>query len=79
MNPAEILFAAQTKRVNRLDDEDDGCKGCLFEHERSTVCHQAGAEAKRRGIEDCEAGFVYVRVQIDPRQLDIFGEAACPA
>ncbi len=74
MNPAEILFAAQPKRVSRFDDEDDGCRGCLFEKERSAVCHQAGAEAKRRQVEDCEAGFIYVLVKVDPRQRDLFDD-----
>lgn len=75
-DPRVILFAAVPKRVNRFDDEDSGCCGCLFEDEKSAVCRAAGEEAKRRGLDDCEAGFVYQAVKIDPRQIDLFTEGA---
>lgn len=76
MNPAEIRFAAQPKRVHRFDDEDEGCRGCLFERERSKVCFAACAEAIKRGLPDCDTGFIFVRVEVDPRQQDLFGEPA---
>lgn len=74
MDPARIQFAASRRPVDLLDEDDDPCKGCLFERERSTVCHKAGAEAKRRGQPDCEDGWVYIAVKVDPRQVDMFGE-----
>jgi hypothetical protein len=74
LDPRVILFAAVPKRINRFDDDDDGCSGCLFEDARSSVCRVAGEEAKKRGLEDCECGFVYQAVKIDPRQIDLFTE-----
>lgn len=74
-NPATILFAAQRQhKVNVLDDEDSGCRGCLFEHERFKVCQAAGAEAAKRKLPDCDDGFIYVAVAVDPRQIDMFKE-----
>lgn len=73
-DPRLLVFAAQPKRVNRFDDDDDGCAGCMFADQHSSVCRVAGAEAKRRGLDDCEAGFVYVTVKTDPRQIDLFAE-----
>lgn len=72
LDPARILFAAHPKRSNFFDEEDDQCRGCVFEKERSSVCHAAGKEAKLRGIDDCEAGFIYVAVKVDVRQGDLF-------
>jgi hypothetical protein len=66
MDPATIMFAAVAAKKGC-------CACCLFENERSTVCHAAGAEAKRRGVEDCEAGYIYVLVERDARQLDLIG------
>jgi hypothetical protein len=52
-----------------------GCKGCLFEHERSTVCHEAARVAVRAGQPDCEySGLIYVAVVVDERQLDLLQE-----
>lgn len=63
MNPAEIQFTtAPGKR----------CKGCLFEHERSSVCHQVAAVAIKAGMPDCEyERIVYVLKPTDERQLDL--------
>lgn len=48
------------------------CKGCLFEHERSTVCHEAAAVAVRSGQLDCEyEKIIYVAVVQDERQLEL--------
>jgi hypothetical protein len=72
-DPRTILFAAQRQhKVNVFDDEDDACKGCLFERERHSVCKLAGEEAKKRRLPDCDDGWIYIAVKTDPRQLDIF-------
>lgn len=47
------------------------CRGCLFEKQAASVCVKAGVVAARAGLEDCERGFIYVAVPVDPRQLDI--------
>jgi len=72
LDPARIIFAAQPKRVNRFDEEDDGFRGCVFEKERPSVCHVAEAEAKKRGLPSCENDHIYITVKIDPRQVDMF-------
>jgi len=73
-DPRTIQFATRLRPPALLDEDDDPCSGCIFEKERSSVCHAAGDEAKLRGLEDCEAGFIYVAVKIDPRQQDLFKE-----
>lgn len=51
------------------------CSGCLFEHERSTVCHEAARVALLAGLPDCEySGLVYVAVVVDERQLSLLQE-----
>lgn len=73
-DPRVILFAAQKKRVDRFDDEDDACQGCIFNGQHSSVCNVAGEQAAARGLPDCEDvgdGFIYVPVKVDPRQLDL--------
>lgn len=72
MDPAHIQFAAKPHKENFFADEDDRCKGCCFEHERSSVCHAAEVEALKRGLPSCETGNVYVIVKQDPRQTDLF-------
>lgn len=74
IDPRATLFAAVPKRANRFDDEDCGCSGCLFERERSTVCRVVEQEAKQRRLPDCEDGFVYIMVKVDPRQRDLVEE-----
>lgn len=50
-------------------------KGCLFEHERSTICHEVARVALRASMPDCEyAGIIYVAKPIDERQLDLLAE-----
>lgn len=73
-DPKTMIFATRLRPRAMLDDLDEECVGCIFEKERSSVCHAAGAEAKRRGLDDCEAGFIYVAVAVDPRQTDLFKE-----
>jgi hypothetical protein len=72
LDPARIIFAAKPKRVNRFDEEDDGCQGCLFLREHSSVCHKAEEEALKRGLPSCENDHIYIAVKIDPRQVDMF-------
>jgi len=74
-DPRLIQFSAQRQhKINVFDEDDDGCKGCLFQNERFSVCKVAGEEAKKRGLEDCDLGFIYVAVAVDPRQQDLFKE-----
>lgn len=83
MNPAEIKFTVAKGRPR-------SCAGCLFEHERASVCRIASEEAVKRQLQDCEypdaAGhsIIYVAVPVDERQQDLFevpkfitGENAC--
>ena len=66
MNPAIMQFTTAPGK---------GCKGCLFEHERPTVCHEAARVAVRAGLPDCEySGLIYVAVVVDERQLDLLQE-----
>jgi hypothetical protein len=72
-DPRTIQFAAKRQhKVNVLDEEDDGCRGCLFERDRASVCRIAGEEARARRLPDCDDGWVYVAVKVDPRQQDLF-------
>jgi hypothetical protein len=63
MRPEDIQFTtAPSKR----------CKGCVFEHERSTVCHEAVRVAVRSGLQDCEySNLIYVLKPVDVRQLEL--------
>lgn len=63
MNPAEIQFTTAPGKH---------CKGCLFEHERSSVCHEVAAVALKASMPDCEySGIIYVIKPTDERQLDL--------
>lgn len=73
-DPRTIIFATKLRPQAMLDDRDEECVGCIFEKERSTVCHVACAEAEKRGMENCENGVIYVAVAVDPRQQDLFKE-----
>lgn len=48
-----------------------GCRGCVFDGQWSPVCIRASAAAVRAGFRDCDAGVIYVAVEVDPRQLPI--------
>lgn len=79
-DPRELSFSAERKRVNRFDDDDDICRGCMFEDKPGPVCKMAGRVAVARGMPDCEEGFIYRPAKgevkkIDPRQIDMFQEA----
>lgn len=62
LDPASMRF---TVRVAK------SCRGCLFAGQRASVCHQAAAVAIRALLPDCDDGFAYVPIPIDPRQLTI--------
>lgn len=48
------------------------CGGCLFENERSTVCHEVARVAVRAGLPDCEySRLIYVARAVDERQLEL--------
>ena len=51
------------------------CKGCVFEHERSSVCHEAARVAVLADLKDCEySGLIYVLRAVDKRQLELITE-----
>lgn len=63
MGPAYVQFVTAPGK---------SCNGCLFEHERSTVCHEAARVAVRSGMLDCEyERVIYVLKQIDTRQTSL--------
>ncbi len=72
MNPAELTFTAIDAARKK------SCKGCAFEHEHSSVCHAAEAQAKLRGMPSCEEagenkkGYIYVIAPTNIRQFDMF-------
>lgn len=74
MDLSKIKFADAEAKSKK------SCKGCAFEFERSTVCHDVAAAAKERGIADCEVlrengkGTIYVIVPVDDRQQTIFAD-----
>lgn len=78
LDPARIQFDVQLRPV--LDDPDNrglNCHGCIFNRQPAKVCRIAEAEARKRGLRDCDAVdqfgdiAIYVRVEVDPRQIDI--------
>jgi hypothetical protein len=80
LDPKRILFGVQLRPL--ADDEKNegiNCRGCAFERQPAKVCVSACAEAIKRGLRDCDAVdqfgdvAIYVRVEVDPRQLDLVG------
>jgi hypothetical protein len=67
LDPTAIAFRAKPAK--------GVCKGCMFDGQWSSVCRQAAAESVSRGGADCEAGFIYVAADTDPRQLSLSGAA----
>ena len=55
-------------RVQPAINKKNQCKGCAFERQAAAVCRAASARAVSAGLEDCDAGFIYVMP--DPRQTD---------
>lgn len=68
LDPASIQFRAQP--VPRQT-----CAGCLFDSQWSKVCYRAGEIARRAGLPDCGQGYVYVAVEADARQGNLFSGA----
>lgn len=63
MQPAQMQFTTAPGK---------GCKGCLFEHERSPVCHEVARVALRAGLKDCEyESIIYVVKVVDDRQISL--------
>lgn len=85
MDPRKMLFGMSEPRPLKDDPDNKGldCEGCVFHHQRASVCREAAEEAVKRGLRDCDAidqfgeVVVYVAVKVDPRQHDLFGEARC--
>lgn len=70
--------AAMQYRARPAAEGAAPCSGCVFKGQRAKVCKAAASAAQRAGINDCDdidvatnRSFVYVLVQIDPRQLSI--------
>lgn len=82
MDPRKILFAESAPRPLVEDEDNEGlnCRGCAFYRQKASVCRAAAEEAMRRSLRDCDAVdqfgdvVVYVRVDTDPRQLDLIGD-----
>ncbi len=82
MDPRKILFGMSAPHDPVPDPKNEGlsCSGCLFMNEKASVCREAGAEAVKRGLRDCDVPdqfgqlVVYVRVAVDPRQQDLLKE-----
>ena len=78
MDPTRIQFREQVRPL--VEDEDNGglnCRGCLFHRQPARVCRAAEAEARKRGLRDCDAEdqfgevVIYVAADVDPRQMDL--------
>lgn len=64
LDPASMRFTSRPTSVN-------SCQGCVFRGQRSKVCKEATRLALRAGMPDCDDGYVYVPIVVDPRQLVI--------
>lgn len=74
IDPATMQFRSMV-----ADEGARACAGCCFRKQHWKVCVQAAALAVRSGSRDCDErdektkrAFVYVIVQVDPRQQTIF-------
>ncbi len=66
IDPASMRFKAVAALAGRPD-----CSGCAFRGQRSKVCKEATRLALRADLPDCDEGFIYVPIVVDPRQLTI--------
>lgn len=73
LDPASMQYRAKPAAEGAGD-----CAGCCFRGQTSKVCKAASAAAVRANMPDCDdrdsetgRSFVYVLVQIDPRQANI--------
>jgi len=48
------------------------CRGCIWENEHSSVCHEVARVARLAKLPDCEySNLIYVLKPIDERQLEL--------
>jgi hypothetical protein len=48
------------------------CRGCIWEHEHSSVCHEVARVAVLAKLPDCEySNLIYVLKPVDTRQLEL--------
>lgn len=83
MDPATMQYRAVPALIwlARNDPKPErACQGCLFKGQKSKVCVQAGQLARLAAFQDCEERdvatgktFIYVAVELDPRQVIIEG------
>lgn len=66
LDPASMRFKAVAALAGRPD-----CAGCTFRGQRSKVCKEATRLALRADLPDCDDGYIYVPIAVDPRQLII--------
>ena len=66
LDPAQMRFKAIAAPAGRPD-----CSGCVFRGQRYKVCEEAARLALRADLPDCDDGYIYVPVAVDPRQLII--------
>ena len=66
LDPATMRYKAAAAIPDRPD-----CSGCVFRGQRSKVCKEATRLALRAGLPDCDDGYVYQLIEVDPRQLTI--------
>lgn len=78
LDPRTILFDTVLRPLQ--DDPDNrglNCMGCIFNKQSARVCRTAEVEAHKRGLRDCDAVdqfgevAIYVRVDVDPRQIEL--------
>ncbi|AWL03383.1 hypothetical protein ACFOHT_04765 [Massilia oculi] len=62
MSPESLQFTTRPAK---------GCRGCLFQHQHSSICDRACTVAQRAELEHCERGFIYVAKPVDPRQVSL--------
>jgi len=48
------------------------CRGCIWEYEHSSVCHEVARVARLANLPDCEySNLIYVLKPVDDRQLEL--------
>jgi hypothetical protein len=79
----QLAPAAMRYRAKLASASKGACAGCLFRGQAAAICGEAGQLAQRAGLPDCEATdpetgrtFIYVALEVDPRQLEVVNCAA---
>jgi hypothetical protein len=62
MSPESIQFTTRPAM---------SCRGCMFDGQPASVCDRACTVAQRAEMDHCEAGFIYVAKEVDPRQANL--------